>query len=281
MHYVKYFNINGVDTKQVACIELHGKPNAATEGAVGVLGMDMDSPLHEVYKCVAVNGSIYTWELLSNGLSIISANISGSGLVSAQFPYSNLRIPDRYVIKSGDLIFDSEGYLYQIASLNSTYCVATYSGTQVGTHTDYNIVYPVGSIYMSVVDVSPASFIGGMWEQIKDRFLLSAGDTYAAGATGGEATHILTAKELPAHTHNVTTNQQTSRIYGTTEVPEGTPSDTYVGVHNITHRYGAPTDISEQYRLKAMDFGSGTQERGAAHNNMPPYLAVYMWKRIA
>lgn len=65
MHYVKQFNINGVGTKQVACIELHGKPNAATEGKVGVLGIDMDSPVHDVYKCVAVNGGVYTWELLS------------------------------------------------------------------------------------------------------------------------------------------------------------------------------------------------------------------------
>lgn len=61
MHYVKYFNINGVKTKQVACIELHGKPNAATEGAVGVLAIDMDSPSRDMYKCVAVNGAIYTW----------------------------------------------------------------------------------------------------------------------------------------------------------------------------------------------------------------------------
>lgn len=65
MHYVKQFNINGVGTKQVACIELHGKPNAATEGAVGVLGIDMESPYHEMYTCVAVNGGVYTWELLS------------------------------------------------------------------------------------------------------------------------------------------------------------------------------------------------------------------------
>lgn len=65
MHYVKHFSINDVDTKQVACIELHGRPNAATEGAVGVLGMDVDSPHHEVYKCVAVSGSIYIWEVLS------------------------------------------------------------------------------------------------------------------------------------------------------------------------------------------------------------------------
>lgn len=67
MHYVKHFDINGVATKQAACIELHGAPNAATEGYVGVLGLDVDSPTHEVYKCVEVRGSIYTWELLSSG----------------------------------------------------------------------------------------------------------------------------------------------------------------------------------------------------------------------
>ena len=131
MHYVKQFDINGVATRQVACIELHGKPNAATEGAVGVLGIDMDSPLHDVYKCVAVNGSIYTWELLSSGLSIMSATISGGGVEAVQFPYTNLLTPAMYVVKVGDLIIDIEGYLYQISALNTTYVEATYCGTRI------------------------------------------------------------------------------------------------------------------------------------------------------
>jgi hypothetical protein len=131
MHYVKQFDINGVGTKQVACIELHGKPNAAIEGAVGVLGVDVDSPTHDVYKCVAVNGSIYTWELLSSGLSIMSGTISGGGAKSVEFPYTNLKTPPFYVIKVGDLILDSEGYLYQIDALGATSCAATYCGTQV------------------------------------------------------------------------------------------------------------------------------------------------------
>ena len=131
MHYVKQFHINGVDTKQVACIELHGKPNAATEGAVGVLGIDVDSPLHDVYKCVAVNGSIYTWDLLSSGLSIMSATISGGGNELVQFPYANLLTPNTYVVKIGDIILDSEGYLYQIDALNNPFCEARYCGTQV------------------------------------------------------------------------------------------------------------------------------------------------------
>ena len=64
-----------------------------------------------------------------------------------------------------------------------------------------NAIYPVGSIYMSVNSTSPATLFGGTWERIKDRFLLAAGDAYAAGGTGGEATHTLTEGEMPAHSH--------------------------------------------------------------------------------
>ena len=65
-----------------------------------------------------------------------------------------------------------------------------------------NVIYPVGSIYMSTNDVNPQSIFGGSWEQIKDRFLLSAGDSYKVGATGGEATHKLSTAEMPTHNHS-------------------------------------------------------------------------------
>ena len=128
MHYVKHFNINGVDTKQVACIELQGKPNAATEGSVGLLGIDMSSPLHEIYKCVAVNGSIYTWELFSSGLSTIASTTSGDGAEVAHFPYDTLKIPQGYLPKIGDLIIDSKGYEYQVKTIDVTSCIAEYCG---------------------------------------------------------------------------------------------------------------------------------------------------------
>ena len=66
-HFVKKLEINGVKARQIPCIELHGAPNAAVRGAVGVLGIDVDSPTREVYKCVAVNNNIFTWMPLSSG----------------------------------------------------------------------------------------------------------------------------------------------------------------------------------------------------------------------
>ena len=150
MHYVKLFNINGVDTKQVACIELQAPPNAATEGAVGVLAMDMSSPTHEVYRCVAVNGSVYTWELLSAGMSIVSAKITKEGATSTSFAYEDLKIPTNYLIKSGDLILDSDGYLYQVSSIGGDSCNATYCGTHLGGEgtcdKDYRLVVEDGRL---------------------------------------------------------------------------------------------------------------------------------------
>lgn len=152
MHYVKQFSINGVATKQVACIELNGVPNAATEGAVGVLGIDMLSPTHEVYRCVAVNGSVYTWELLSAGMSIISAVVTGEGGEFKTFSYSDLRIPNNYLIKIGDLILDSKGYLYQINTIGNESCVASYCGTHIGGiasgDKDYSLVVKNGKLQL-------------------------------------------------------------------------------------------------------------------------------------
>ena len=119
---------------------------------------------------------------------------------------------------------------------------------------DLLMVYPVGSIYISVNSTSPASLFGGTWEQIEDRFLLAAGSTYGAGSTGGEAVHTLTVDEMPAHNHSV------PNMPGRDEGVE------WVGQSGIA----AP-------QTRSTDINGG----GAAHNNMPPYLAVYMWKRVA
>lgn len=132
MKYVKYLTLQGVDTNQVACMELQGAPNAATEGAVGALAMDMTSPTHDVYRCTAVNGSIYTWELLSAGMSIMSAKTTGEGVATATFFYSDLLMPSWYRHKIGDLILDSDGYLYTIRELKQDRCIADYTATYLG-----------------------------------------------------------------------------------------------------------------------------------------------------
>lgn len=115
--------------------------------------------------------------------------------------------------------------------------------------------YPVGAIYISVSSTSPASLFGGTWEQIKDKFLLAAGNLYSAGATGGEAKHTLTADEMPTHAHMETI---------------------YAGTGSFS---GALLDWSSS--VGGSQYGTTYAGGSMAHNNMPPYIAVYMWKRIA
>ena len=124
-------------------------------------------------------------------------------------------------------------------------------------------VYPIGAIYLSVNNINPNTLFGfGSWEQIKDTFLLAAGDTYSAGSTGGEAAHTLTTEEMPAHAHTFNRHQ----LWRNETVPESGESDGY-GVSNKT--------------LTVYSDNTSSVGGGQPHNNMPPYLSVYMWKRIS
>lgn len=119
--------------------------------------------------------------------------------------------------------------------------------------------YPVGAIYMSVNSTNPQNLFGGTWVQIKDRFLLAAGTTYKAGATGGEATHTLTVDEIPNHQHVLWYPNEGGEQSAAIGYPEAGSKNTW-------------------YAEASKTGGAGG---GAAHNNMPPYLSVYVWKRTA
>ena len=129
-------------------------------------------------------------------------------------------------------------------------------------------VYPVGAIYMSVSNTTlPGDLFGGTWASIgQGRMLVGFDDATenadsdftTAEATSGSKTHTLTVNEMPAHDHTVAFSVQTDmEIFGSSE-----------------------RDISELDGTTNTRTTSSTGG-GQAHNNMPPYLVVYMWKRTA
>lgn len=117
--------------------------------------------------------------------------------------------------------------------------------------------YPVGAIYLSVTDANPAALFGGTWERIGGRFLLGADSTYAAGSTGGEAAHTLTVDEIPRHNHEI---------------------DNLNAAGNATPYMTVQAQDKKGYGGNVQTMFAGG---GKAHNNLPPYLSVYMWKRTA
>ena len=128
---------------------------------------------------------------------------------------------------------------------------------EINGKTVFDMVYPVGSVYVSVNATNPSALFGGTWEQIKDRFLLSAGDTYKAGATGGEATHVLTVDEMPRHNHSI---------------------DNLNASGSTTPYMTVQAQEKKGYGGNVQTFFTGG---GKAHNNMPPYIVVYIWQRTA
>lgn len=136
--------------------------------------------------------------------------------------------------------------------------------------------YPIGAIYMSVTNHNPSSIFGGTWERIKDKFLLCAGDSYSAGSTGGSANHYhstgnhtLTINQIPSHTH---TYFRTRAIWAEPAADESTA----VGCNN-TWSYG------KTYPETYATGGGQAHNHGNTGNasNLPPYIAIYVWKRIS
>jgi len=127
------------------------------------------------------------------------------------------------------------------------------------TQTDLlNLVYPVGSIYMSVANVSPTTFIGGTWAVWGTGRVPVAVDTgqtefNTVEKTGGAKTHTLTVNEMPSHTHD------TGIFFSGTGI-----------VHYAVSAAQSPTPIS-----------TSAVGGGQAHNNLQPYITCYMWKRTA
>lgn len=124
-----------------------------------------------------------------------------------------------------------------------------------------DIIYPIGSIYMNVGHTNPAILFGGTWERVgQGQFLLGWSSDYTIGDTGG-ATHVsLSTANLPSHAHD------TSQVCG-----------------NESSGYGLTQTGGFKNRVLVTGSGymSSSVGSGTVHGNMPPYLVVAMWKRVA
>lgn len=153
-------------------------------------------------------------------------------------------------------VLDESGWVYYRTPLELLADLGTETVDEI-----LGLVYPVGSIYMSINNVSPATLFGGKWVQIQGRFLLGASDVYKANTTGGEEKHTLTTDEMPEHRHSI--------YYPNAGGPYGDAA--------ISYPEGSGTDKTWEAEMCKTQSAGGS----AAHNNMPPYLVVYMWRRLS
>lgn len=159
-----------------------------------------------------------------------------------------------------------------------------------------DMVYPVGSIYLSTNATNPTVLFGGTWEAYaQGRVLIGAGTgtdsrsekkTFTAGSTGGEYNHQLTVGELASHNHTgsaTSTNltgkatEDTGQFQSASGIISLSNSQVHIdsGVGGGGYRT-ININASHGHTVTVNNTGSGS-----THNNIQPYISVYIWHRTA
>lgn len=126
-------------------------------------------------------------------------------------------------------------------------------------------MHPIGSYYWSENSTNPSELFGGTWEQVKDKFILAAGDSYSQGSIGGAAQTTIVNENLPEY------------IFLTASKEGG------------VERERVALSSSGRYGFVGSSVATGMSDSGLNYifgnntplNNMPPYITAYCWKRTA
>lgn len=168
--------------------------------------------------------------------------------------WSNPCLQDWYTSQSNASRFTISFPSEQVASLPGTY----YRATPAKMQSLVDFIYPVGSVYISWSHVNPGTLFGGTWVRIENTFLWGCDENGGIGTTGGEKTHTLTTAEMPSHTHGA--------VY----------SGNATGTKNLPWLSTGVLGTGDKLAYSTIATGGGS-----AHNNMPPYVQVSIWRRTA
>ena len=269
INYIKLtcsLNAGAPTTAGVATLKISGNYWDGTFGKVA-------NTLTVQYRYKAQGGSYGSW-------TTVSATKSGN-TYSATATISGLNYQTTYVFQARAI--DKLATINTDEQARRTTPIFDWSkndfnvnGTLKVNNTNiFDLIYPVGSIYISINSTNPKALFGGTWERIMERFLFGCGnERYPAGHTGGEEQHLLTVEEMPSHKGHLS-----SGIVDNAPYEKGN----YKGFLN-SNVMTAYSDIGRGWNVYAgneMHPASEAVGEGWAHNNMPPYLCVYIWKRTA
>ena len=253
--------------------ELDAKANIASLSTVATSGSYTDLTNTPNLAVVATSGS---YNDLSNTPNLATVATTGAysdltgtpnlATVATSGSYNDLTNKPTIPTKTSELTNDSNFVAStSLATVAFTGSYNDLSDKPIAPTPDIstiiNAVYPVGSYYWNANSTSPATLFGvGTWTQITNQFIFAAGGDYASGDTGGEATHTLTTAEIPNHNHKM---HEAGNYYIYT-----TESDQSVGPASGN---GTLRSLDRTYTVRTGG--------GGAHNNMPPYLVAYCWRR--
>ena len=208
---------------------------------------------HERYSTVVAN-----WRLSTRGLVVWLRGGGAKYHTASDFGYLNIEVQLNGFTDGAGVNFAPTTTVLPPKILN---------------YATLDMVYPVGAIFMSMNNVNPGTWMGGTWSQIAGRFLLGAGqDTRSNaiaefGSTTNNQGYIFSAGATGGEYHNkLEFENYAYRVYST----------------DISTVLGA--DISMLWQPTGSYYGLAsiyTSNRNIPHNNMPPFYAVYIWKRTS
>lgn len=234
-----------------------------------------------------------------SGVTFYIANKGGTSPIASNLDYDDLfNVPELKVLKEYDIVLTIPNgksvsgleFVFQSSSASVSGSISQSNVTGLDDRLDeiesdingmIDLVHPVGSIYISVNSTSPATLFGGTWEKIEDTFLLASGTSYSNGSTGGSADAVVVSHNhtQQGHSHtNTDGNFVTSEVAGAnnTRVNYSASGNRMVDgidtTSSIFHHRPATSSTT------AINNATGVSGTG---KNMPPYLAVNVWKRTS
>lgn len=224
---------------------------------------NVKTPSNAVYRSTVSAGSDYTFKLRVTDkvtCGILSAVAKADGAYFSVEKYG-VAVGKRSSGEAGDKKFEVGSGYSSVFDGNLTVQGAFYPQS-------VRQIFPVGAVYLSIYSTNPSTYFGGTWQQFgQGRMLVGVGTgtdvngqsrTFSSQITGGEYTHALTIDEMPAHNHSFDT--------GGVSVASGSK---YNRVYNAS-------SYSANHTYQSTPRGGGQ-----AHNNLPPFIAVYMWVRTS
>ena len=212
----------------------------------------------------------------------------------------------KWIKKVAETPLDTSAKVVNSIELESSQNAPSVNAVREALAQVWDSIYPIGSIYLSVSEKNPAILFGGTWVKIEDRVLLGAGTNYANGEQGGEAEVTLEVENLPSHSHDYThATAVQSHALTDAEMPRHTHlyQEAIMAIENhenaaistastgvfpaavAGNKYNYPfySGAGEAHNHGLTTESASTQSVGTNTpiNNMPPYLTVNIWKRIA
>ena len=269
---------NGMDINTVICSDIKCTKSFTMSAPMTFHNTsNTDSEPTDTNRTIEINkeGKINFYNKSADSKSVATLQMDNTGKVSGVSTLSSTDISNSNKITSKDIansnalstktLSCSESLTTKDLSASNSVKLPDKDKILVNNVKLFNLIYPIGAIYISISAKSPATLFGGKWEQIYDRFLYTAKTDI--GKLGGASTVKLSVSNIPSHSHS------SPIASGRDGNPDAWHDTCGANTQQCSYWYGN--------KYLSHNISTGSTGSGQAFSIMPPYYRVYCWRRTA